>query len=178
MSRVCRLLWVLAFAMGPYACMERTWKPFNPILGETFEVELDQGVKFFAEQVRKACVASLRSCLRLAGSVHARARTHSHARTHSASADFRCHITRQSAWVTAKTNIGRTTSCRHLRPSSWATAWRYTPSVRLPMQCNSLLCTGSYCCVCTISCKAVRISNLRCKCPFDSEHPQSTLRLH
>lgn len=47
----CRLLWVLAFAMGPYACMERTWKPFNPILGETFEVELDQNVKFFAEQV-------------------------------------------------------------------------------------------------------------------------------
>mmetsp|Transcript_11257 Transcript_11257/g.33809 ORF Transcript_11257/g.33809 Transcript_11257/m.33809 type:complete len:452 (-) Transcript_11257:444-1799(-) len=46
-----RLLWVLAFAMGPYACMERTWKPFNPILGETFEVELDQNVKFFAEQV-------------------------------------------------------------------------------------------------------------------------------
>lgn len=37
--------------MGPYACMERVWKPFNPILGETFEVDLDRGVKFFAEQV-------------------------------------------------------------------------------------------------------------------------------
>jgi Oxysterol-binding protein len=48
----CRLAWVLGFAMGPYGCMERTWKPFNPILGETFEVELDKGVRFFAEQVR------------------------------------------------------------------------------------------------------------------------------
>lgn len=46
-----RLAWVLGFAMGPYGCMERTWKPFNPILGETFEVDLDRGVRFFAEQV-------------------------------------------------------------------------------------------------------------------------------
>lgn len=45
-----RLLWVMGFAMGPYACMERTWKPFNPILGETFELE-HEGIKFFAEQV-------------------------------------------------------------------------------------------------------------------------------
>ena len=37
--------------MGPYGCMERTWKPFNPLLGETFEVDLDNGVRFFAEQV-------------------------------------------------------------------------------------------------------------------------------
>lgn len=46
-----RLAWVLGFAMGPYGCMERTWKPFNPILGETFEMDLDKGVRFFAEQV-------------------------------------------------------------------------------------------------------------------------------
>ena len=46
-----RLAWVLGFAMGPYGCMERTWKPFNPLLGETFEVDLDNGVRFFAEQV-------------------------------------------------------------------------------------------------------------------------------
>ena len=46
-----RLAWVLGFAMGPYGCMERTWKPFNPILGETFEIDLDRGVRFFAEQV-------------------------------------------------------------------------------------------------------------------------------
>lgn len=38
--------------MGPYGAMERTWKPFNPILGETFEVDLEGGVRFFAEQVR------------------------------------------------------------------------------------------------------------------------------
>jgi hypothetical protein len=31
--------------------MERTWKPFNPLLGETFEIDLDNGVRFFAEQV-------------------------------------------------------------------------------------------------------------------------------
>ena len=42
---------MLGFAMGPYGCMERTWKPFNPLLGETFEVDLDNGVRFFAEQV-------------------------------------------------------------------------------------------------------------------------------
>lgn len=46
-----RLAWVLAFTMGPYGAMERTWKPFNPILGETFEVDLEGGVRFFAEQV-------------------------------------------------------------------------------------------------------------------------------
>ena len=43
---------MLGFAMGPYGCMERTWKPFNPILGETFELDMDKGVRFFAEQVR------------------------------------------------------------------------------------------------------------------------------
>jgi Oxysterol-binding protein len=46
---------VLGFAMGPYGCMERTWKPFNPILGETFELDMDKGVRFFAEQVRNDC---------------------------------------------------------------------------------------------------------------------------
>lgn len=52
-----RLAWVLGFAMGPYGCMERTWKPFNPILGETFEMDLDKGVRFFAEQVLLMCKA-------------------------------------------------------------------------------------------------------------------------
>ncbi len=55
---ICRLAWVLGFAMGPYGCMERTWKPFNPILGETFEVDLDKGVRFFAEQVPPECIPS------------------------------------------------------------------------------------------------------------------------
>ena len=45
--------------MGPYGCMERTWKPFNPILGETFELDMDKGVRFFAEQVQKDCCAAL-----------------------------------------------------------------------------------------------------------------------
>jgi Oxysterol-binding protein len=50
---------VLGFAMGPYGCMERTWKPFNPILGETFELDMDKGVRFFAEQVQNDCCTAL-----------------------------------------------------------------------------------------------------------------------
>lgn len=40
--------------MGPFPGNERTWKPFNPILGETFELGMENGLKFIAEQV-KAC---------------------------------------------------------------------------------------------------------------------------
>ena len=51
----CRLAWVVGFTMGPFPGNERTWKPFNPILGETFELDLPQsGVRFVAEQVRTA----------------------------------------------------------------------------------------------------------------------------
>lgn len=49
----CRLAWVVGFTMGPFPGNERTWKPFNPILGETFELDLpERGVRFVAEQVR------------------------------------------------------------------------------------------------------------------------------
>lgn len=40
--------------MGPFPGNERTWKPFNPILGETFELSMENGLKFIAEQV-EAC---------------------------------------------------------------------------------------------------------------------------
>lgn len=47
-----RLAWVAGFTMGPFGAVERTWKPFNPILGETFElVDADKGFRFLAEQV-------------------------------------------------------------------------------------------------------------------------------
>eukprot|EP00891_Asterochloris_glomerata_P007468 jgi/Astpho2/7468/Aster-02045 len=47
-----RLAWVVGFTMGPFPGNERTWKPFNPILGETFELDLpERGVRFVAEQV-------------------------------------------------------------------------------------------------------------------------------
>lgn len=41
-----------AYAVSPFNCIERAWKPFNPILGETFELEVGKGVKYLAEQVR------------------------------------------------------------------------------------------------------------------------------
>ncbi len=37
--------------MAPWGAVERAWKPFNPILGETFELELENGVRYLAEQV-------------------------------------------------------------------------------------------------------------------------------
>lgn len=46
-----RLAWVIGFTMGPFPGNERTWKPFNPILGETFELSMDNGLRFIAEQV-------------------------------------------------------------------------------------------------------------------------------
>lgn len=50
---VLRLAIVLAFAVTPYGAIERPWKPFNPILGETFELHCGNNVQFLAEQVRK-----------------------------------------------------------------------------------------------------------------------------
>eukprot|EP00882_Tetradesmus_deserticola_P007827 GHRQ01008239.1.p1 GENE.GHRQ01008239.1~~GHRQ01008239.1.p1 ORF type:complete len:474 (+),score=250.32 GHRQ01008239.1:231-1652(+) len=47
-----RLALVAAFLVSPFGAAERTWKPFNPLLGETFELEgLGSGVRFMAEQV-------------------------------------------------------------------------------------------------------------------------------
>ncbi|CAG9465360.1 unnamed protein product [Pedinophyceae sp. YPF-701] len=47
-----RLAYVAAFAVSMYPSCERTCKPFNPILGETFEYyDDDHGITFLAEQV-------------------------------------------------------------------------------------------------------------------------------
>lgn len=47
-----RMALVVAYTMGPFAAVERPWKPFNPILGETFEFHRkDKGIKYIAEQV-------------------------------------------------------------------------------------------------------------------------------
>ncbi|KAF5831000.1 hypothetical protein DUNSADRAFT_13756 [Dunaliella salina] len=46
-----RFAWVAAYAVSPFNAIERAWKPFNPILGETFELEVGNGVKYLAEQV-------------------------------------------------------------------------------------------------------------------------------
>lgn len=45
------MAWVAGFCIGPFGGNERTWKPFNPILGETFEIDKENGVRFLAEQV-------------------------------------------------------------------------------------------------------------------------------
>lgn len=49
-----RLLHVAAFAVSGYSSTEdRNCKPFNPLLGETYEAEFpDKGVRFFSEKVR------------------------------------------------------------------------------------------------------------------------------
>lgn len=46
-----RLAKVTAFAVAVYSTMERAKKPFNPILGETFELKMDDGSTYLAEQV-------------------------------------------------------------------------------------------------------------------------------
>ena len=45
-----QLMLTTCFAIATYSCNERTGKPFNPYLGETFEYD-DGNVRFFAEQV-------------------------------------------------------------------------------------------------------------------------------
>jgi len=54
-----RLAWVTAFCIGPFGGNERTWKPFNPILGETFELDCGSGVRFLAEQARARAMESV-----------------------------------------------------------------------------------------------------------------------
>jgi hypothetical protein len=48
-----RALNVAAFAVSGYASSEgRHCKPFNPLLGETYEADFpDKGVRFFSEKV-------------------------------------------------------------------------------------------------------------------------------
>ena len=46
-------MYVACFAVGAYPSAERTYKPFNPILGETFELQKGE-MRYIAEQVRLA----------------------------------------------------------------------------------------------------------------------------
>lgn len=47
-----RFAYLAAYCVSPFGSAERAWKPFNPILGETFELEVGNGVRYLAEQVR------------------------------------------------------------------------------------------------------------------------------
>ncbi len=47
-----RLAYVACFAVGAYPSAERTYKPFNPILGETFELKKGE-MRYIAEQARR-----------------------------------------------------------------------------------------------------------------------------
>lgn len=46
-------IYVLAasWAISVYYAYQRTWKPFNPILGETYELTNHGGIRFISEQV-------------------------------------------------------------------------------------------------------------------------------
>uniref|UniRef100_A0A7S0RQA2 Oxysterol-binding protein n=1 Tax=Chlamydomonas leiostraca TaxID=1034604 RepID=A0A7S0RQA2_9CHLO len=46
-----RFAFLAAYCVSPFGAAERAWKPFNPILGETFELEIGNGVRYLAEQV-------------------------------------------------------------------------------------------------------------------------------
>ncbi|PSS23765.1 Oxysterol-binding protein-related protein like [Actinidia chinensis var. chinensis] len=46
-----RLVYASCFFITMYYACQRTWKPFNPILGETFEMVNHGGVTFISEQV-------------------------------------------------------------------------------------------------------------------------------
>lgn len=55
-----RHAYVAAFLVSPYGAIERTYKPFNPILGETFEFAEEGKFSFFAEQASRAPFESRR----------------------------------------------------------------------------------------------------------------------
>ncbi|KMZ59217.1 putative Oxysterol binding protein [Zostera marina] len=46
-----RLVYASSWAISVYFAYQRTWKPFNPILGETYEMTNHNGITFIAEQV-------------------------------------------------------------------------------------------------------------------------------
>ncbi|CAA0842857.1 Oxysterol-binding protein-related protein 3B [Striga hermonthica] len=46
-----RLVYAAAWFVSVYYALQRTWKPFNPILGETYEMVNHDGITFIAEQV-------------------------------------------------------------------------------------------------------------------------------
>lgn len=45
------LLIAASWAISVYYAYQRTWKPFNPILGETYEMANHGGITFISEQV-------------------------------------------------------------------------------------------------------------------------------
>jgi hypothetical protein len=55
-----RILYVAAFAVSGYASTEsRPCKPFNPLLGETYEADYpEKGIRFFSEKVSLVSNAS------------------------------------------------------------------------------------------------------------------------
>ncbi|KAA8549281.1 hypothetical protein F0562_000965 [Nyssa sinensis] len=46
-----RLVYASSWAISVYYAYQRTWKPFNPILGETYEMANHGGITFISEQV-------------------------------------------------------------------------------------------------------------------------------
>ncbi|XP_077232745.1 oxysterol-binding protein-related protein 3C-like [Tasmannia lanceolata] len=46
-----RLVYASSWAISVYCAYQRTWKPFNPILGETYEMVNHDGITFISEQV-------------------------------------------------------------------------------------------------------------------------------
>ncbi|KAI3835765.1 hypothetical protein MKW92_025113 [Papaver armeniacum] len=46
-----RMVYASTWAVSVYYALQRTWKPFNPILGETYEMVNHGGITFLAEQV-------------------------------------------------------------------------------------------------------------------------------
>ncbi|XP_043815529.1 oxysterol-binding protein-related protein 3C isoform X2 [Manihot esculenta] len=46
-----RLVYASSWAISVYYAYQRTWKPFNPILGETYEMINQGGITFISEQV-------------------------------------------------------------------------------------------------------------------------------
>ncbi|KAL9322886.1 hypothetical protein ACSQ67_010939 [Phaseolus vulgaris] len=46
-----RMVYASSWAISVYFAYQRTWKPFNPILGETYEMANHGGITFLAEQV-------------------------------------------------------------------------------------------------------------------------------
>ncbi|KAG4145404.1 hypothetical protein ERO13_D05G095160v2 [Gossypium hirsutum] len=46
-----RLVYASSWAISVYYAYQRTWKPFNPIIGETYELVNHEGITFISEQV-------------------------------------------------------------------------------------------------------------------------------
>ena len=54
-----KLLALVSWFISVYYSFERPWKPFNPILGETYEMANHGGITFISEQVSFYNVYSL-----------------------------------------------------------------------------------------------------------------------